>query len=155
MGNTVAGSQAAVDSSVLTGLQVSTISDGTSNTIAVIEDAGRVSPTSSTNYYCLSTYLNNWQTNTALGTAELTTAHMLTGDVTGDATGNVVGQTAPGVWRWATRMPAEAAFPARSATRQPPPIMRPPATLARSSIRTLTRSVAFPSRTSLPRRARA
>jgi prepilin-type N-terminal cleavage/methylation domain-containing protein/prepilin-type processing-associated H-X9-DG protein len=83
------------DSTASTGVRMSAISDGTSNTIAVVEDAGRVSVKSNTNgtvpYYCLSTY-----TDLSLGSATL-----LPDDVTGDATGATTGTTARGVWRWA------------------------------------------------------
>ena len=72
------------DSTILTSVPMSAISDGTSNTIAVIEDAGRVSPQSFTNgqapYYCLSTYIDN---------ATAARAHLLPDDVTGDATGRL------------------------------------------------------------------
>jgi prepilin-type N-terminal cleavage/methylation domain-containing protein/prepilin-type processing-associated H-X9-DG protein len=85
------------DSTVLTSVPVSAISDGASNTIAVIEDAGRCSPLSFTQgqapYYCLSTYPDNGVTN-LLGT-------LLPDDVTGDATGATTGTSAHGVWRWA------------------------------------------------------
>ena len=77
-------------------MRLSAVSDGTSNTIAVIEDAGRVSIKSYNNgqvpYYCLSTYIDN----TGRGHATL-----LPDDVTGDATGDMTGTTAKGVWRWA------------------------------------------------------
>ena len=78
-------------------MPISAISDGTSNTIAVIEDAGRCSPTSFINgqapYYCLSTYPDNGVTTLA-GT-------LLPDDVTGDASGATTGTSAHGVWRWA------------------------------------------------------
>jgi prepilin-type N-terminal cleavage/methylation domain-containing protein/prepilin-type processing-associated H-X9-DG protein len=81
------------DSTILTSVRISAISDGTSNTIAVVEDAGRVSIKSygQVPYYCLSTYVDNMATG----------ATLLPDDVTGDATGNIVGTTAKGVWRWA------------------------------------------------------
>ncbi len=83
------------DASSLTSVRMSAISDGTSNTIAVIEDAGRVSPLSYNKgyapYYCLSTY-----TDLTGGTVS-----QLPDDVTGDATGATTGNTAHGVWRWA------------------------------------------------------
>jgi prepilin-type N-terminal cleavage/methylation domain-containing protein len=83
------------ESNSITSVRMSAVSDGTSNTIAVIEDAGRVSPLSYTNgaspYYCLSTYVDN----TAAG------ATLLPDDVTGDATGATSGTKAHGVWRWA------------------------------------------------------
>jgi prepilin-type N-terminal cleavage/methylation domain-containing protein/prepilin-type processing-associated H-X9-DG protein len=83
------------DSTAMTGVRMSAVRDGTSNTIAVIEDAGRVSVKSYTNgkvpYYCLSTYTDN-----SLGSATL-----LPDDTTGDATGATTGTTARGVWRWA------------------------------------------------------
>ncbi len=74
-------------------MRISAISDGTSNTIAVVEDAGRVSIKSygQVPYYCLSTYIDNMATG----------ATLLPDDVTGDATGNIVGTTGKGVWRWA------------------------------------------------------
>ena len=82
------------DSTARTGVKIAAISDGTSNTIAVIEDAGRVSlqsyNTGLTQYYCLSTYVDNE-----------VPATLLPDDVTGDATGNTTGTTAHGVWRWA------------------------------------------------------
>ena len=75
------------------------ISDGTSNTIAVIEDAGRCSPMSFTNgqapYYCLSTYLDNMATRLPV------IGPLLPDDITGDATGATTGTSAHGVWRWA------------------------------------------------------
>jgi prepilin-type processing-associated H-X9-DG protein len=90
-----AGTSVTGDSSAATGVRMSAVSDGTSNTIAVVEDAGRVSVKSYTNgtvpYYCLSTYTDN-----TLGSASL-----LPNDVTGDATGATTGTTARGVWRWA------------------------------------------------------
>ncbi|MCE5269365.1 MAG: DUF1559 domain-containing protein, partial [Planctomycetaceae bacterium] len=89
-------SGAASDSTSTTSVRLSAISDGTSNTLAMIEDAGRVSVSSYQNgqtpYYCLSTY------------ADLSappTSNMLPHDVTGDATGALTGQTAKAVWRWA------------------------------------------------------
>jgi prepilin-type N-terminal cleavage/methylation domain-containing protein/prepilin-type processing-associated H-X9-DG protein len=85
------------DSTILTSVPISAISDGASNTIAVIEDAGRCSPKSFANgqapYYCLSTYPDNGVT-TLLGA-------LLPDDVTGDATGATTGTSAHGVWRWA------------------------------------------------------
>jgi prepilin-type processing-associated H-X9-DG protein len=90
------------DSTANTSVAISAISDGTSNTIAVIEDAGRVSPSSYTQhqapYYCLSTYVDNMAP---------AAANMLPGDITGvggaqSITGAApTGQTARGVWRWA------------------------------------------------------
>ena len=74
---------------------ISAVSDGTSNTIAVIEDAGRVSLQSFNNgttpYYCLSTYVDN----------SVPTGNQLPDDNTGDASGALAGKTAHGVWRWA------------------------------------------------------
>jgi prepilin-type N-terminal cleavage/methylation domain-containing protein len=91
----VSGGTMTNDSSFLTGVRISAVSDGTSNTIAVVEDAGRVSPGSFNNglvpYYCLSTYVDL----TATG------ATLLPDDITGDATGATTGTTARGVWRWA------------------------------------------------------
>jgi prepilin-type N-terminal cleavage/methylation domain-containing protein/prepilin-type processing-associated H-X9-DG protein len=82
------------DSTSYTGVRMGAVSDGTSNTIAVVEDAGRVSIKSNTGgtvpYYCLSTYLD----------LEVP-ADLLPDDVTGDATGATTGSTARGVWRWA------------------------------------------------------
>jgi prepilin-type N-terminal cleavage/methylation domain-containing protein/prepilin-type processing-associated H-X9-DG protein len=82
------------DSTSCTGVRISSISDGTSNTIAVIEDAGRVSLKSYTSgavpYYCLSTYVDL-----------ASPTNLLPDDVTGDATGATTGTTARGVWRWA------------------------------------------------------
>jgi prepilin-type N-terminal cleavage/methylation domain-containing protein/prepilin-type processing-associated H-X9-DG protein len=84
------------DSTSSSGVRISAITDGTSNTIAVIEDAGRVGLASYTNgtvpYYCLSTYVDNNITGTTA---------LLPHDVTGDATGATDGTTARGVWRWA------------------------------------------------------
>ncbi len=85
-----------VDSTIFTSVSLSAVSDGTSNTIAVIEDAGRCSPKSYTTgqapYYCLSTYTDNWN---------VSGSNLLPDDVTGDATGATAGVTAKGVWRWA------------------------------------------------------
>jgi prepilin-type N-terminal cleavage/methylation domain-containing protein/prepilin-type processing-associated H-X9-DG protein len=82
------------DSTAPTGVRISAVADGTSNTIAVIEDAGRVSPQSYvkglTMYYCLSTYIDN-----------AAPANLLPDDITGDATGATAGTTARSVWRWA------------------------------------------------------
>ena len=70
------------DSTVTTGVRISAISDGTTNTIALIEDAGRVSIKSNTNgqapYYCLSTYVDN---------SAPVPAKMLPDDITGGADG--------------------------------------------------------------------
>jgi prepilin-type N-terminal cleavage/methylation domain-containing protein/prepilin-type processing-associated H-X9-DG protein len=82
------------DSTSCTGVSMTAISDGTSFTIAVVEDAGRVSIKSNTNgatqYYCLSTY------------ADLEVpSNLLPDDVTGDAAGGTTGTKARGVWRWA------------------------------------------------------
>ena len=93
---TLAGGTGSItkDSTANTGVRISAISDGTSNTIAVIEDAGRVSIQSYnkglTPYFCLSTYIDNEVPGT-----------LLPDDVTGDATGATSGTTAKGVWRWA------------------------------------------------------
>lgn len=85
-----------LDSTILTSVPISAVSDGTSNTIAVIEDAGRCSPASFTNgqvpYYCLSTYPDN--TITGAG-------GLLPDDITGDASGATTGTLGKGVWRWA------------------------------------------------------
>ena len=85
------------DSARITSVRISAVSDGTSNTIAVIEDAGRVSPYSYNNgaapYFCLSTYVDL--------TAASGSATLLTHDITGDASGATTGQTARAVWRWA------------------------------------------------------
>ena len=82
------------DSTAATGVRISAVSDGTSNTIAVIEDAGRVSLQSYnkglSTYFCLSTYVDNE-----------VPANLLPDDITGDATGATTGTTAKGVWRWA------------------------------------------------------
>jgi prepilin-type N-terminal cleavage/methylation domain-containing protein/prepilin-type processing-associated H-X9-DG protein len=87
-----------VDSTILTSVAISAVSDGTSNTIAVIEDAGRCSPLSFTRgqapYYCLSTYPDNGVRVAGFG-------GQVTDDVTGDATGATAGQSAHAVWRWA------------------------------------------------------
>jgi prepilin-type processing-associated H-X9-DG protein len=93
----VAAGGISADSTVLTSVPMSAVSDGASQTIAVIEDAGRCSPGSFTNgqapYYCLSTYPDNGVT-TLVGA-------LLPDDVTGDATGATTGTSAHGVWRWA------------------------------------------------------
>ena len=77
------------------------ITDGTSNTIAVIEDAGRCSPKSFQNgdapYFCLSTYVDN---------EKPVDTNLLPDDLTGtgsnaDVTTTITGTTAHGVWRWA------------------------------------------------------
>ena len=75
------------DGMVPTSVPISAISDGTSNTIAVIEDAGRVAPASGTGvpYYTLSGYDDTQTTN------------LLPTDVT--QVGG--GQALRGVWRWA------------------------------------------------------
>ena len=87
------------DSTASTSVRISAVSDGTSNTIAVIEDAGKCSPTSFNEglvpYYCLSKYADNM---TSSGTY---TATLLPDDVTGNASGATTGSTAHGVWRWA------------------------------------------------------
>ena len=79
------------DSLVPTSVPISAIADGTSNTIAVIEDAGRMAPSTVTAvvqvYYTLSGYPDTF-TNTA---------NMLKNDIT-DASS---GQARRGVWRWA------------------------------------------------------
>jgi prepilin-type N-terminal cleavage/methylation domain-containing protein/prepilin-type processing-associated H-X9-DG protein len=88
---------ATTDSQQITSVRISAVSDGTSNTIAVIEDAGRCSMTSYTNgavpYCCMSTYADL----TATG------ATLLPHDITGDGTGtpSSTAKTAKGVWRWA------------------------------------------------------
>jgi len=83
------------DSAIPTSVAISAITDGTSNTIAVIEDAGRVSPQAYSNglapYYTLSTYTDNM----------LGGASTLPDDVTGDTSGALTGTSAKGVWRWA------------------------------------------------------
>jgi prepilin-type processing-associated H-X9-DG protein len=84
------------DSTAPTGVRISAVSDGTSNTIAVIEDAGRVSPLSYNNglttYFCASTYVET-----------LAPSATLPHDITGDASGTVTssGTAARAVWRWA------------------------------------------------------
>ena len=97
---TVVSGAVTVDSTAVTGVGMGAISDGTSNTIAVIEDAGRCSPKSFQNgdapYFCLSTYTDN----------ELPTGHLLPDDITGDGsnadvTTTITGSAARGVWRWA------------------------------------------------------
>ncbi len=79
------------DSRAPTSVPISAIADGTSNTIAVIEDAGRMAPSTVTAvtqvYYTLSGYPDTF-TNTG---------NMLTNDITN--TGG--GQSKRGVWRWA------------------------------------------------------
>ena len=80
------------DSLVTTSVPISAIADGTSNTIAVIEDAGRLAPAPTTVttvqvYYTLSGYPDTF-TNTA---------NMLKNDITDTANG----QARRGVWRWA------------------------------------------------------
>jgi prepilin-type N-terminal cleavage/methylation domain-containing protein/prepilin-type processing-associated H-X9-DG protein len=73
-----------------TSVPVSAITDGTSYTIAVIEDAGRISPQSNmaSLYYTLSGY-NDWYQGT-----------LATGDIT-DGTGTTTTGARKGVWRWA------------------------------------------------------
>lgn len=87
------------DSTAPTGVRISAIADGTSNTVAVIEDAGRVSPQSYvkglTPFYCYSTYVDN---------ANVSSGNLLPDDITGDgssASGTISGTTARAVWRWA------------------------------------------------------
>ena len=84
------------DSTASTGVRISAVADGTSNTIAIVEDAGRCSVQSYNKglapYYCLSKYGDNMLTGVG-GT--------LTDDVTGDATGGTTGSSAHAVWRWA------------------------------------------------------
>lgn len=79
------------DSLVPTSVPISAIADGTSNTIAVIEDAGRMAPSTVTAvvqvYYTLSGYPDTF-TNTA---------NMLNNDITDVSSG----QARRGVWRWA------------------------------------------------------
>jgi prepilin-type N-terminal cleavage/methylation domain-containing protein/prepilin-type processing-associated H-X9-DG protein len=91
---TVVAGSVTVDSTAATGVRMGAIADGTSNTIAVVEDAGRVSlqsyNTGLTTYYCLSTYVDNE-----------VPASLLPDDITGDATGATAGTSARGVWRWA------------------------------------------------------
>jgi prepilin-type processing-associated H-X9-DG protein len=92
---TINGGSITGDSTANTGVRMGAISDGTSNTVAVVEDAGRVSVQSFSGgaapYYCLSTYVDN----------SVPTGSQLPHDITGDATGALTGQTARGVWRWA------------------------------------------------------
>jgi prepilin-type N-terminal cleavage/methylation domain-containing protein/prepilin-type processing-associated H-X9-DG protein len=97
------GASKFVDSLIPTSVPISAISDGTSNTIAVIEDAGRVAPVSDTsnglcphaptgmNYYTLSGYAD----------AGAASASLLSNDYTDPAskTGSTTGLR--GVWRWA------------------------------------------------------
>ena len=78
---------AGLDGTLPTSVPISAIADGTSNTIAVIEDAGRVSPgAKGVPYYNLSSY------------AETSGAVIGTDDIT-DADG--VGGTKRATWRWA------------------------------------------------------
>ena len=83
-----------VDSTILTSVPLSAVSDGTSNTIAVVEDAGRCSISSYTEgqspYFCLSAYADNFAPSNTL-------PH----DVTGDAAGGMTTTAAHAVWRWA------------------------------------------------------
>jgi prepilin-type N-terminal cleavage/methylation domain-containing protein/prepilin-type processing-associated H-X9-DG protein len=95
----ITGGAVTGDSTAITGVAVGAIGDGTSNTLAVIEDAGRCSPKSFQNgdapYFCLSTY------------ADLAApSSLLPDDLTGtgsdaDITSTITGTTARGVWRWA------------------------------------------------------
>jgi len=87
------------DSTAFTGVTVGAIADGTSNTIAVVEDAGRCSPKSFQNgdaiYFCLSTYQD----------LEVPSS-LLPDDLTGagsdaDVTSAIAGTSARAVWRWA------------------------------------------------------
>jgi prepilin-type processing-associated H-X9-DG protein len=93
--DTTGMSSASVDSTIFTSVSLSAVSDGCSNTIAVIEDAGRCSPSSyatgQSPYYCLSTYTDNATDLTSL----------LPHDVTGDGSGATTGTKAKAVWRWA------------------------------------------------------
>ena len=87
------------DSNVLTSVTMGAISNGASQTIAVIEDAGRCSPKSFANqqapYYCLSKYVDNMATG-------VPSTNLLPDDQTGDGSGgNLTATTAHGVWRWA------------------------------------------------------
>ncbi len=78
-----------VDSTIPTSVPISAIADGTSNTICVIEDAGRMAPSTNTTvtqvYYTLSGYPDTF------------TGTMLSNDYT-DVGGK---QEKRGVWRWA------------------------------------------------------
>lgn len=86
-GNATAGTLTAKDGTDNTCVQISAVSDGTSNTIAVIEDAGRVSPGSKgVPYYSLSSY------------DETSGAVIASDDIT-DADG--IGGTKRATWRWA------------------------------------------------------
>jgi prepilin-type N-terminal cleavage/methylation domain-containing protein/prepilin-type processing-associated H-X9-DG protein len=87
-----------IDSTLSTGVRISAITDGTSYTIAVIEDAGRVALKSYQSgvatFAMMSTYADNEVTATG--------ATLLPDDITGD--GTLVTSTAKtnrGVWRWA------------------------------------------------------
>ena len=92
-------------------MRISAVSDGTSNTIAVIEDAGRVSLKSFTNGPCRTTASRPTSTSTRAG------ASLLPDDVTGDADRRNDGHDgARRVALGRSRTPAAAAFPARSAT---------------------------------------
>ncbi len=91
-----------VDSKISTGVAIGAVSDGTSNTIAVIEDAGRLAPAAYANgqapYYTTSRYNDN----------TLIAGNCLANDVTG-ATSDAetaahaitTGNAMRGVWRWA------------------------------------------------------
>ncbi|MEN6452299.1 MAG: DUF1559 domain-containing protein [Thermoguttaceae bacterium] len=89
-------SGATADTDTTTGVRISAVSDGTSNTLAMIEDAGRVSIKSYQNgqtpYYCLSTYAD---------LSAPAAGNLLPDDITGDANGGLSGQAARAVWRWA------------------------------------------------------
>lgn len=80
-GNTGVG----LEGTAKTSVPIAAILDGTSNTIAVIEDAGRISPASGQAYYTLSTY------------ATESTVVLSAGDITDTAGGG----TLHAVWRWA------------------------------------------------------
>lgn len=94
-----AAGKASGDSNLKTGVALSAVADGTSNTFAVIEDAGRVSPAAHASglapYFTASRYADSLAA----------TATLLADDLTGSgnadpATSPVTAQTNHAVWRW-------------------------------------------------------
>ena len=82
----------AADGPLRTGVALSAVIDGASNTFAVIEDAGRVSPAlTGTPYYTISAYFDSF------------TGTLSDGDITDAPSGGVPATTGSlrAVWRWA------------------------------------------------------
>ena len=81
-----------VDGSLPTGIALATVVDGASNTFAVIEDAGRISPAlAGAPYYTLAGYLDSFS-----GT-------LSNGDITDPPSGGIPATTGSlrAIWRWA------------------------------------------------------